>query len=74
MGYAIGPQSGGFNLSPNVRGYDVDGKITLVPTEIDSFGEPGMNPISLKQIERDLGNIGMNVFYDAFVVAIAENE
>jgi hypothetical protein len=74
LGYAIGPQSGGFNLSPNVRGYDVDGKITLVPTEIDSFGEPGMNPISLKQIERDLGNIGMNVFYDAFVVAIAENE
>jgi hypothetical protein len=74
LGYAIGPQSGGFNLSPDVRGYDVDGKITLVPTEIVSFGEPGMNTISLKQIERDLGNIGMNVFYDAFVVAIAENE
>jgi hypothetical protein len=73
LGYAIGPQSGGFNLSPDVRGYDVDGKITLVPTEIVSFGEPGMNTISLKQIERDLGNIGMNVFYDAFVVAIAEN-
>ena len=74
LGYAVGPQSGGFNLSPDVRGYDVDGEITLVPSEIVSFKEPGMNPISLKQIETDLGKIGMNVFYQAFVVAIAENE
>ena len=74
LGYAVGPQSGGFNLSPDVRGYDVDGEITLVPSEIVSFKEPGMNPISLKQIETDLGKIGMNVFYKAFVVAIAENE
>ena len=72
LGYAIGPQSGGFNLSPDVRGYDVDGEITLVPNKIVSFGEPGMNTINLKQIETDLGKIGMNVFYDAFVVAIAE--
>jgi len=74
LGYAIGPQSGGFNLSPDVRGYDVDGEITLVPTEIVKFGEPGMNKISLKKIEIDLGKIGMNVFYKAFVTAIAENE
>ena len=71
--FAQGPKAGGFDLSPNLRGYDVDGNVTTDPAAIVSFGEPGKNTVSVKQIKDDLGNIGMNVFYQAFINAIAEN-
>ena len=73
LGFAEGPESGGFNFTPNFRAYDVDGNVTTDPVAIVSFGTSSNNTVSANKIKKDLRAIGMGMFYKAMENAIAEN-
>ncbi len=73
LGFAEGPESGGFNFTPNFRAYDVDGNVTTDPVAIVSFGTSSNNTVSANKIKKDLRAIGMDMFYKAMENAIAEN-